>query len=669
MPKSEKILVLGIDGLDPSLTKKYLDKGVLPNFKKIVDKGAQREDLVMLGAHPTITPPLWGTLANGAYPGTHGVTCFWLQKPGMELDTVTYGLDSRDFKAEPLWNVFAEDAGKKTLVWHWPGGSWPATSDSENLLVVDGTQPAMFGMGTDIRDWEKVIVADEKFEKLIYKAHASNESGAGCVITDIDDKADNKGLEMTGSTSKTMRNLILSHEDGEEAVETMAFDLINSPIVEPKAWSIEVPAGAKEFTLIFSSGLDRRPCLILKDAAGKYSKVAMYKSKKESEPLAVFEVGEFSKPIVDVTIVGNDKFNTARVFKIVEISEDGNKVRMWTSFAYDIDSTAMFHPTSLQKKVMDNAGYVSPPATGGGDNADIVRNILVPSWREYAMWQARAINTLINEEKCEIVFSHIHNVDAQGHIFWKYAKKRDWADTNPDDYIGFIEQVYKDTDEYVGKFLHLMDEGWTVFITSDHGLLCTEEHPPLLGDAFGTNIRVMEALGFTTLVKDAEGNDTYEVDWEKTTAIAPRGNHIYINLKGRDPQGIVDPADKYDLETKIIDGLYNYRDPQTSNRIVSMALRNKDAAVMGVTGPNCGDIIYWLIEGQNRLHGDSLSTYFGHADTSVSPIFIAAGAGLKKSFKTDRIIRQVDFAATVAAVGGVRMPAQCEGGVVHQILE
>ena len=34
-----------------------------------------------------------------------------------------------------LWNVFAE-AGKQTLVWHWPGSSWPPTSDSPNLHVV-----------------------------------------------------------------------------------------------------------------------------------------------------------------------------------------------------------------------------------------------------------------------------------------------------------------------------------------------------------------------------------------------------------------------------------------------------------------------------------------------------------------------------------------------------
>ena len=45
------------------------------------------------------------------------------------------------------------------------------------------------------------------------------------------------------------------------------------------------------------------------------------------------------------------------------------------------------------------------------------------------------------------------------------------------------------------------------------------------------------------------------------------------------------------------------------------------------------------------------------------------GKGLKKSFKTDRIIRQIDLAPTVAALVGVRMPAQCEGAPAYQIFE
>lgn len=37
---ADKILVLGIDGLDPRLTRKYVDEGIMPNFKKFIEKGS-----------------------------------------------------------------------------------------------------------------------------------------------------------------------------------------------------------------------------------------------------------------------------------------------------------------------------------------------------------------------------------------------------------------------------------------------------------------------------------------------------------------------------------------------------------------------------------------------------------------------------------------------------
>lgn len=91
----------------------------MPNVKKLVDAGACREDLVMPGlVTPTVTSANVDHTGYRCQPGTHGITCFWNQDPD-SLDTIMYNLDSRMCKAEQLWNVTAE-AGKKTLVWHWP---------------------------------------------------------------------------------------------------------------------------------------------------------------------------------------------------------------------------------------------------------------------------------------------------------------------------------------------------------------------------------------------------------------------------------------------------------------------------------------------------------------------------------------------------------------------
>ena len=131
---------------------------------------------------------------------------------------------------------------------------------------------------------------------------------------------------------------------------------------------------------------------------------------------------------------------------------------------------------------------------------------------------------------------------------------------------------------------------------------------------------------------------------------------------------MVEPSDQYELEEEIMTKLYQLTDKETQHRIVSVALRNKDAVLLGQGGPEAGDIICWLAEGYNYDHADCLATTYGESDTSVSPIFIGAGQGFKEGFRTERVIRQIDFAPTVAVLGGVRMPAQCEGAPVYQIL-
>lgn len=144
----------------------------------------------------------------------------------------------------------------------------------------------------------------------------------------------------------------------------------------------------------------------------------------------------------------------------------------------------------------------------------------------------------------------------------------------------YIEKTYIDTDNYIGALMTLLDEDWTIIITSDHGLLVRNEEYPAMGDPFGVNAKIMYELGYTALKKDDKGNLKHEVDWSKTTAVASRGNHIYINLKGRNPEGIVDPKEKWELEEKIITDLYNYR-TEGGQRLVSVVVRNKEAALLG----------------------------------------------------------------------------------------
>lgn len=152
----------------------------------------------------------------------------------------------------------------------------------------------------------------------------------------------------------------------------------------------------------------------------------------------------------------------------------------------------------------------------------------------------------------------------------------------------WMQDLYVQTDNYLGKFIHLLDEGWTILIFSDHAQVAPAHDVPMLVDLNGISTPLMEEMGYTVLKRDENGNKLAEIDWTKTKAVMQREGHIYLNLKGREKHGnidgIVDPKDQYELEEQIMTDLYGLKDPETGHRIVSVALRNRDAVLLGQGG-------------------------------------------------------------------------------------
>ncbi len=351
----------------------------------------------------------------------------------------------------------------------------------------------------------------------------------------------------------------------------------------------------------------------------------------------------------------------------MELAEDGSDIQYWMNGANDLAGDGVWHPKALYQEIVANVGPVPATCMAAGKSEAHLTSLGFPSWDYYCQWQADCLSYCMTQGKYEVIFSHLHNLDSIGHKVWHYAKHDDAWGNDEVFFQKAIERMYVQTDDYFARFLPFLDQGWTIIITSDHGLIIEENHPPILMEG-SICVPVMKELGYTVLQKDADGNELEALDLTKTTAVIKRGGQVYLNLKGRWECGIVEPDDQYELEARIIDDLYSYRDPKTGRRVVSVALRNKDAVLLGMGGPECGDIIVFAEEGYNIIHMDSLSTQEGYFDSSVSPLFVAAGRGIKAGCRTERYIRQIDVAPTLAALGGVRMPAQCDGGVIHQIL-
>jgi len=686
---TDKLLLLGVDGMDPRFTKRLVDEGKLPNVKKLMELGACRDDLMMLGANPTITPPMWATLATGCYPMTHGIMDYNLS-PEDDKDITIGAFSSRFMKSEPIWNVAAK-AGKKTLVMHWPGGSFPPTIDSENLITIDGSSPGACCAWSNVRDLDMLYVASTKAEKPSYMPMSIK-------TTDVEgDETLKFALAPTSGTGKTpeakekLKKYQAWYKDligveGYQPDKSFVVDNIVyeepkglmwhladfptgcsiSPVFPANGWEFEIPADAKEFVIITFYGKVIRPALIVKNAAGVYDQVIIYKDKATAEPVAVLDNDVFTG-VYDVVPSANGEEKVYRNMRLLKIAEDGSYVRIWASRGMSCEDDSVWFPKSLFKEVVDKFGPPQPTSQMSGNDADLILKCNNPQWEKAAKWQSDLMHYMIEEHGVEVICSHMHNVDLQSHNYMKYLKNRDTSRYDENEVVKFAEATYKVTDDYLGSFLHLIDEGWTIMLFSDHALVCAEEEAVAYGDNTGVSLEPLHSLGYTVLKKDEEGKELPEIDWTQTKAIMTRSNSIYINLKGRDKYGIVDPADKYELEEQIITDLYAHRHPKTGKRVFALALHNKDAILLGLGGPMGSDIVFVVHESYVEDHGAGLSTAYGYQDTSLSPIFIAAGPGIKQNFRTDRYVREVDLAPTAAVLLGVDMPADCEGAPAYQI--
>ena len=670
------IMVLGVDGMDPRYTRYMVDQGKMPAMAEYIKRGACREDLVLLGGHPTITPPMWTTLATGCYANVHGITGFYRQHPE-DLAGVCYALDSRDCKAEQIWNVTAEN-GIKTLVFHWPGSSWPPSSNSENLFVADGTSPGAMGMATSQTEADSIFGASDKVTEPKFMTKVDPHAVAMCVVEELPDRSTNLGYDFAEAQTTGLDKMSICQDWAPGLTQPPRINLAQSYVREAAGWAFEIPADAKETVVLMSRGLLRRPALLLKNEAGIYDTIAIYKSKKSEEPLVTLKVGETKGNIYDDGFDKNDnKRDVVRNMKLLSMAEDGSSMKMWISAAMDVNIYDTWSPKRVYDYVKETCGP-TPPTANIYEQTEELHQCMMSGWEIACNWQSAAIHEIVKREGIELVMSHMHIDDLVDHTFIHNLSKivadgsyaRGLTEVTHEDYKRWQEELYVVTDNYLGSFLHYLDEGWTIIVTSDHAQLAsTYSHYPSLGNVNGYSARLFQEWGYLDFKHDEDGNEIEEIDWSKTKAIPNRSMDIYINLKGRNPEGIVEPEDKYELEEEIMTKLYELKHPANGHRVIGLALRNKDAVHIGLGGPESGDIVYCLAEEFNQHHGDSLSTYQGHEHTSVSPIFVGAGPGFKQDYYTDRIIRQIDVAPTISALFGVRFPAQAEGAPAYQILD
>lgn len=642
--KDKRVLFLGIDGADPLLMKRFLDEGYLPNIKKFIDSGVANSDLGMLGVQPTITPPNWASLATGAYPGTHGITCYWNHTSGNSLTTLDVGFNSKLCKSEFIWDA-ADKVGKNAIVFNYPT-AWPPTN--ENIIAVDGT-----GINPNSRAYcesEAFYIGDVNNTELVAAYHEKNNTGSGCVVEDDIQTAD---FEVKDYEEKKTEKFVIGDDKRVNATDIkFKIDKYRCPITEKE--------GVKETVLLMQEGRVRRYGKLIANSNGIYDTLEIYKNKKDSTPMAKVSVGVYSPWIEDYFRLGNTNAKVYYKVKLVEMSDDGSKYKLYRSYILDTTNRKYFYPQDICNELLDNIGPMMHMSNCGLDD------VMIETQAEMYTWIEDSILYLAKNKPWDVFYMHCHALDCCNHNYQNLILE-EYSGEKADYYLyDVVLKYYEITDHLVERMMELNDGNTVIVLASDHGGMSKEAgcEAPLMGDPWAVGGKVFEDMGYLAIDRSS---GVPVIDWSKTRAIGQRSGYVYVNLKGRDPEGIVEPEDYDALVQEITQKLLDYKD-ENGRRPVCFAFNRYEMEVLGLYGENVGDIYFVFNPEWTRVHGTSLTTH-RYKGTSVKAFFAMVGPGVKAGAKLERRIRAVDVVPTVCTLTGLPIPQDCEGAVIYQALE
>lgn len=684
----KRVMMIGLDGMDPFVVKKLVADGRMPNMKKLIETGVATKGLDMIGAQPSVTPPNWTSLATGSWPRTHGVTCFFNHTLGKPLDVFSVNWDAKTVESELIWETFSKN-NKRAIMLNYCEAWPPRIENDEYGIFVDGTGVIPF-LRNSI-DFQKIISWEEGDFPIKEWAHAVDTSAGDCVVyaDAFEEMTKDDGSGSGGSSAMWADgdyqthidyNVDMTPEERRAAYEKEGFDpsqadRILTPLKAPDNWTAKLPEGAKVASFPINHGLLRRFLVVSASDGIHYDTVSIYANKKSEKPLGTATLGsKWSDFIIDTYNVNGQKVRASYKIRILEMAEDGSKGEIYFSHVINYDAVNYMHPQAMGRKLLDEVGPMLPMAKYAC-RQERDDEVTLESWAQVFEWHEKAADWLFHEyPDWELYYNHMHGIDEYNHWYINYAipgSHPEWKRIRE-----LIYRQYEINDHYLGSLMKHLDENTVMIVTSDHAAVphSVGDYNPGLGALGSITANVMCELGFTVLKKDENGNVLRDkngevaIDWNKTKAIAQRSSHIYLNVKGRDPEGIVDPKDYDATVQEIISALYNYREPQNGKRVVSFAMTREEMEIVGMGGKHCGDIWYQVVPTFCDEHAFSPSTT-NNEGWSLGNFLLMNGGGLKKGETINRVVRIVDVVPTICHLAECPMPSNVEGGVIWQALE
>jgi predicted AlkP superfamily phosphohydrolase/phosphomutase len=524
--KAKRVIVLGLDGMDPGLVTKWMREGRLPNFAKLAEKGVFRP---LDTANPSISPVAWSTFATGVDASRHSIYDF------LTRDPCTYGpmLSSTDIQnAKRVLNIgrYVVPLGKPRIkLLQKSQAFWKLLGDRHIFSIIQRVP---------------ITFPPVPFRGLLL---------SGMCVPDL------RGSQGTFSFFSTVQDEHghATHTGGEQTVLRRQGNRIRTRIVGP------------DNGMLRSGGRMTLPMTLLPAADGGSVRIEIDGSEPFELPLRSYSpwVKLVFRPGLGIKVHGIARFYLNRAEPEVEL--------YMTPIHIDPEHPAMpiSHPDVYSVYLAKKQGPFATLGLAEDTWALNERVIDEKAFFEQAMEiyeeRERMFLDALAQTKQGLLTTVFDTTDRVQHMFYRYLDPSHPANAGKDttEWADAIARVYERADALLGRVWSEVEREDTVFmVISDHGF---------------TNFR--RCVNLNTWLRDngylalKDGRETSgdwfeHVDWSRTRAFSLGLTGLFVNRKGREASGIVAEGDEYrKLVDEIARKLESLVDPENGQRVVRRA--------------------------------------------------------------------------------------------------
>lgn len=314
--------------------------------------------------------------------------------------------------------------------------------------------------------------------------------------------------------------------------------------------------------------------------------------------------------------------------------------------------------------------------------------------------------------------------DLVSHSFWHFYDPRSPLHNKGEGrkYKDTILHIYEKVDEKIGELLSMSSKDTVVMIMSDHGFGGSGNKAVYLNNWLAENgLLAFRDTSYSSMKNDLlqgvkragikfvpaklkgilmrsnsvkfvnklESSLRFsQIEWSGTMAFSEETPHfpsIWVNVRGRDPEGIVAPGAEYEkVRDEIIQKLYSFKDPYTCQPVVNKAYRREEVYKGNYTQKSPDIVIDWaLTEGYTYLSEQSKPNKFNESIRKLSPsevhtarfgshrqhgIFILHGGPIKRNLEITNA-NIADLAPTALYLLDIPVPDDMDGVVLKDAIK